>query len=194
LLFHPSLCANSSPPAIQHGAWHTGGPQQIAIEKMAMVISLKGKWNRCFCCYDKYLRETVERREDLFGLVVSEVWSMIGWLHCFGPQVRESIMTESLWWSKAAHLRQTGHRGREVPGQDDPSKPQPQWSTIPNQAPAPLSSLKKLTVSWSNHDPHQLEPKPSTQPFLGTLRIQTTTVIVWATLSFITILFLINSH
>jgi hypothetical protein len=38
---------------------------------------------------------------------------MVGWLHRFGPEVRQSIMEEGEEWSRAAHLMAAGSRDSE---------------------------------------------------------------------------------
>lgn len=33
---------------------------------------------------------------------------MVRWLHCFGPEVKQNIMAEGVWWRKTAYLMATG--------------------------------------------------------------------------------------
>jgi hypothetical protein len=69
-------------------------------------------WALCysaFCCCDKILEiDNLKRRKDSFSqFTVSEV-SVHGHLTVvFGPVVRQSIMVEMVWWSKAVHLMMT---------------------------------------------------------------------------------------
>jgi hypothetical protein len=100
-----------------------------------------------FCHFDK-IPKINNLKEDLFWLMGSEI-SVHGWLvPLLWACVEAEHMTESVWWSKAAHLLVGKKHTASVQGRDQrkniPSKPCPQSPASFNYAPPSNTSLKPI--------------------------------------------------
>jgi hypothetical protein len=64
-----------------------------------------------------------------FGSQFQRFRSMVGWLHYFGPEVRQSIMVDRAWLCRASHLRAARKQGARGRSRDKmyPSKAWFQW-------------------------------------------------------------------